>query len=143
MVAVLDYGRFRLAPVVNPRPSNAEVLGIPSRALARIPTLGPLLASASLVVGAAASRRVPLTALLAWGRKPSGRTAERIAHERGLPVWRCEDGLLRSLGLGPDGPPWSLVIDDLGIYYDALAPSRLEALISRSLSANEIHRAAA
>ena len=142
-MAVLDYGRFATAPVVNARPSTAEVLGIPSRALARIPTLESLLAPASLVVGAAACRRAPLTALLAWGRKPSGRRAEVISRERGLPVWRCEDGFLRSLGLGPDGPPWSLVVDDLGIYYDARVPSRLEALISQSLSASETHRAAA
>ena len=142
-MAVLDYGRFRLAPVVNARPSTAEVLGIPSRALARNPTLGSLLAPANLVVGAPACRRAPLTALLAWGRKPSARRAEQISRERGLPIWRCEDGFLRSLGLGPDGPPWSLLIDDLGIYYDAHAPSRLEALISRSLSAAEVERAAA
>jgi hypothetical protein len=63
-VAVLDYGRYRLPPVVNVRPSTAEVFGIPSRALARIPTLGPLLGSASLVVGAADCRRAPLTAFL-------------------------------------------------------------------------------
>jgi capsular polysaccharide export protein len=140
---VLDYGRFATAPVVNARPSTAEVLGIPSRALARISTLGPLLGPARLVVGAPACRRAPLTALLAWGRKPSGKTAEAIARERGLPVWRCEDGFLRSLSLGPDGPPWSLLIDDLGIYYDAHAPSRLEALISQSLTAQEGQRAEA
>jgi capsular polysaccharide export protein len=140
---VLDYGRFATASVVNARPSTPELLGIPSRALARIPTLGPLLAPASLVVGAPACRRAPLTALLAWGRKPSGNTAEAIARERGLPVWRCEDGFLRSLGLGPDGPPWSLLIDDLGIYYDAHAPSRLEALISQSLTATQTQRAEA
>jgi len=138
---VLDYGGSSFVPVVSASPSTAEVLGIPSRALARIVTLGPLLAPASSVVGVAACRSAPLTALLAWGRKPSGSKAERIAQERGLPVWRCEDGFLRSLGLGPDGPPWSLVIDDLGIYYDAQAPSRLEELISRSLSAAESHRA--
>ena len=142
-MAVLDYGGITFVLVVNASPSTAEVLGIPSRALARIATLGPLLAPASSVVGAAACRSFPLTALLAWGRKPSGRKAERIARERGLPVWRCEDGFLRSLGLGPDGPPWSLVIDDLGIYYDAQAPSRLEALISRSLTAEETQRAIA
>ena len=142
-MAVLDYGRFATAPVVNARPSTAEVLGIPSRALARIPTLGPLLAPAGLVVGAEACRRAALTALLAWGRKPSGKGAEAIARERGLPVWRCEDGFLRSLSLGPDGPPWSLLIDDLGIYYDAHAPSRLEALISQSLTAQDGQRAEA
>jgi capsular polysaccharide export protein len=142
-MAVLDYDGFAFAPHVNAGLSTAELLGIPSRALARIPTLGSLLAPARLVVGAADCRRAPLTALLAWGRKPSSRMAERIARDRGLPVWRCEDGFLRSLSLGPDGPPWSLVIDDLGIYYDAHAPSRLEALISRSLSATETHRAGA
>ena len=86
-MADLDYARFANAPVLNTRPSTAEVLGIPSRALARIPTLGPLLAPASLVVGAAAAaRRAPLTALLAWGSKPSGKTAEAISRKRGLPV---------------------------------------------------------
>ena len=142
-MAVLDYGGFAVASPVNAGLSTAAVLGIPSRGLARIPTLGPLLAPSSLVVGARACRRAPLSALLAWGRKPSARRAEQIARQRRLPVWRCEDGFLRSLDLGPDGPPWSLVIDDLGIYYDAHAPSRLEALISRSLSPAQGERAVA
>jgi capsular polysaccharide export protein len=42
-----------------------------------------------------------------------------------------EDGFLRSRGLGADLiAPLSLVLDDLGIYYDATRPSRLEALIN-------------
>ena len=46
---------------------------------------------------------------------------------------RIEDGFLRSRGLGADLiPPMSLVCDDLGIYYDPTAPSRLETLISAS-----------
>lgn len=44
---------------------------------------------------------------------------------------RIEDGFLRSRGLGADlVPPLSLVLDDLGIYYDPSAPSRLEHLIA-------------
>ena len=44
-----------------------------------------------------------------------------------------EDGFLRSRGLGADlVAPLSLVLDDLGIYYDATRPSRLEALITGS-----------
>lgn len=44
---------------------------------------------------------------------------------------RVEDGFLRSRGLGAAlVPPLSLVLDDLGIYYDAAKPSRLEALIA-------------
>lgn len=43
---------------------------------------------------------------------------------------RVEDGFLRSRGLGADlVPPVSLVTDDLGIYYDATGPSRLEEMI--------------
>lgn len=45
---------------------------------------------------------------------------------------RVEDGFLRSRGLGAAlVPPLSLVIDDLGIYYDASKPSRLENLIGQ------------
>ncbi len=45
---------------------------------------------------------------------------------------RLEDGFLRSRGLGADLiPPLSLVLDDLGIYYDPSQPSRLEKLIEK------------
>ncbi len=48
-------------------------------------------------------------------------------------VTRVEDGFLRSRGLGAElTPPMSLVLDDVGIYYDPTAPSRLEALIESS-----------
>ncbi len=44
-----------------------------------------------------------------------------------------EDGFLRSRGLGADlVVPLSLVCDDVGIYYDATGPSRLEHLINAS-----------
>ena len=45
-------------------------------------------------------------------------------------ILRIEDGFLRSSGLGADlVRPLSLVIDDLGIYYDATRPSRLEQML--------------
>lgn len=45
---------------------------------------------------------------------------------------RIEDGFLRSRGLGAElVPPLSLVLDDVGIYYDPSQPSRLEHLIAR------------
>ncbi|WP_328598882.1 capsular polysaccharide biosynthesis protein [Pseudooceanicola pacificus] len=44
---------------------------------------------------------------------------------------RVEDGFLRSRGLGAElVPPLSLVLDDLGIYYDPSRESRLERLIA-------------
>ena len=59
-------------------------------------------------------------------------------------IARVEDGFLRSRGLGAElVPPLSLVVDDLGIYYDPTQPSRLEALIAASdqLPAAEHRRA--
>ncbi|WP_299782587.1 capsular polysaccharide biosynthesis protein [uncultured Roseobacter sp.] len=71
------------------------------------------------------------------------RPSEARATDRPWMVWaskaavghrdalRVEDGFLRSRGLGAElVPPLSLVVDDLGIYYDPNAPSRLETMIS-------------
>jgi len=55
---------------------------------------------------------------------------------------RVEDGFLRSRGLGAAlVPALSLVLDDLGIYYDPARPSRLEVLIATPLSAQDRTRA--
>jgi len=65
-----------------------------------------------------------------WGFKRTARYARALAAGRGWPYLALEDGFLRSVGLGEAGaPPISLVVDDLGIYYDARQPSRLEALL--------------
>ncbi|WP_271842800.1 capsular polysaccharide biosynthesis protein [Cognatishimia sp. SS12] len=46
-------------------------------------------------------------------------------------TWRVEDGFLRSRGLGAElVPPLSLIVDDLGVYYDPTRPSRMEQLIA-------------
>jgi len=60
------------------------------------------------------------------------------------PLRRVEDGLLRSRGLGADlVPPLSLVLDDLGIYYDPTRESRLDRLIAEAatLDSKRLHRA--
>ncbi|MFB9148179.1 capsular polysaccharide biosynthesis protein [Roseovarius ramblicola] len=57
---------------------------------------------------------------------------------------RVEDGFLRSRGLGADlVPPLSLVLDDLGMYYDPARESRLERLIAMraTLRADQARRA--
>jgi capsular polysaccharide export protein len=122
---------------------GAPVLGVPTAGVARIATLPALLRPARLQLGARACRREPLAAVLGWGNKPSAARAARLAQRRGVPLWRCEDGFLRSLGLGADGPPLSLVLDDLGIYYDASRPSRLEGLIAAPLAPAQQRRAEA
>ena len=65
-----------------------------------------------------------------WGLKPSSRAGRTWASRNNKPYVALEDGFLRSVGLGESGATsLSVVVDDLGIYYDATRPSRLEALI--------------
>ena len=66
-----------------------------------------------------------------WGRKPSGIHAMKLAKKMDTSFVLLEDGYIRSLGLGIDGSPsFSLVEDDIGIYYDATVPSRLENILN-------------
>lgn len=67
--------------------------------------------------------------LIVWGMRDAG-----IALPDGLRVLRIEDGFIRSVGLGADLiRPVSWVIDDLGIYYDATRPSRLERILAETV----------
>lgn len=73
--------------------------------------------------------RLPSGAVLAlWGSAP---VPPELPAD--MPVWRLEDGFLRSVGLGADlVRPLSWVIDRRGIYYDATAPSDLEGLLAEA-----------
>lgn len=54
---------------------------------------------------------------------------------------RLEDGFIRSRGLGAALiPPLSLVLDDLGIYYDPSRESRLEQMIEASVNLSDTAR---
>lgn len=79
--------------------------------------------------------------VIAWGRKASASRASDFADRHGLPLLRLEDGFLRSVGLGNQEPPLSVVVDDAGIYYDATAPSRLERLIVSAHADAQLSRA--
>ncbi len=75
-------------------------------------------------------RAQAIDAVVGWGEKRNTRRARRFAARHNLPYVRLEDGFLRSVDLGVNGdPPLSVVTDDLGIYYDARNPSRLESLL--------------
>lgn len=68
--------------------------------------------------------------IIGWGLRPSAVGARAYAQKHQLPYIALEDGFLRSLGLGVKGyPPFSLVYDDVGIYYDTTCPSRLEKFL--------------
>ncbi|WP_250484046.1 capsular polysaccharide biosynthesis protein [Caballeronia sp. GaOx3] len=109
-----------------------STIGILSRGIWRIPHLDNLLSGKPVRVrGCARARQSEISAIAGWGAKPSAERARRLARAQGLPYLALEDGFLRSLGLGVNGaPPLSIVEDDLGIYYDARGPSRLERLIA-------------
>ena len=66
-----------------------------------------------------------------WGRKPSGLKAIELAKRHHTSFVLLEDGFIRSIGLGVDGSPsFSLIEDDVGIYYDATAPNKLENILN-------------
>ena len=94
-----------------------------------------------------AFRAVPgpdVRTVLGWGRKPSSAAGRAWARLRRLPYVALEDGFLRSVGLGEAGTPsMGLLIDDLGVHYDASRPSRLEATVTAGATPAEKARARA
>ena len=70
--------------------------------------------------------------LLVWGQKATSELEARCLRH-GQPLWRVEDGFIRSVGLGADlVRPLSLAIDARGLYYDATTPSDLECLLNET-----------
>lgn len=64
---------------------------------------------------------------IVWSYQAGG-VSQRL-HE--TQIERIEDGFFRSVGLGSNfHPPWSLVKDDLGMYFNPRAPSRLEQILN-------------
>jgi capsular polysaccharide export protein len=115
-------------PPATHRPRFAATL-VPAPGVAALPRLESFLPEcARLVRSPRPSGDVDSVA--GWGFKPTARYARRLAAVRGWPYLALEDGFLRSVGLGEAGAaPVSLVADDLGVYYDARAPSRLEVML--------------
>ena len=94
-----------------------------------------------VVVRGLVATPLALDGTLGWGRRAYARRARRIAVAEGVPFVCLEDGFLRSVGLGRDDPPLSIIVDDIGVYYDATTPSRLEAQIGRQRQPEEHGRA--
>jgi len=80
----------------------------------------------------AATKLPPQARLLVWSRGKD--ELIEFAQQHSLPLLRMEDGFIRSVGLGSNlVPPLSLVIDDLGIYFNAQHTSRLEQILQNRL----------
>jgi capsular polysaccharide export protein len=57
----------------------------------------------------------------------------------GANLVEVEDGFIRSAGLGADCvPPQSIIIDELGVHFDARSPSRLECLLEEGTFSPEL-----
>lgn len=81
--------------------------------------------------------------VLVWAGREMDALKEACAAQ-GRPLYRVEDGFLRSRGLGADlVPPLSQVRDGRGIHYDPSRPSDLDHLITRAaaLPAPQLRRA--
>lgn len=74
--------------------------------------------------------------LLVWGAGKEN--VLNYAKKHQIPVLQMEDGFIRSVGLGSNlTAPLSLVVDDLGIYFDATKPSRLEHILENKMFSEE------
>lgn len=71
------------------------------------------------------------TCFIGWGKKKSGIKALILAEKYQSQFLLMEDGFLRSLQLGFENNDfYSVVEDDVGIYYDSMNPSKLENLLN-------------
>jgi len=76
--------------------------------------------------------------VVVWGQRETA-DVRALAARLGVPVWRMEDGFLRSVGLGSDlATPASLVVDREGIYYDPTRRSELETILQGASVAPEV-----
>ncbi|SUU00224.1 capsule polysaccharide modification protein [Actinobacillus lignieresii] len=114
-----------------------------SRGILKIPHLNAFLHDSELISYSRLTKTIRADNVIGWGLRPSADKARAYAEQHHLPYIALEDGFLRSLGLGVMGyPPFSVVYDDVGIYYDTTRSSRLEQLIlSSHFSATDLQQA--
>ncbi|WP_416192780.1 capsular polysaccharide biosynthesis protein [Neisseria sp. CCUG12390] len=116
---------FSLNIALNKKPYIVKNAYIPSHGIRKIPNLADFLPEYRIQKHGRRAETV-----IGWGLRPTTHKARAFAEAHGLPFIALEDGFLRSPGLGVDGwPPFALVCDDVGIYYDTTRPSRLEHLV--------------
>ena len=119
------------------RPNSARLndgprLGVFSRRLMELANIQEILGTNRMIFRPDPAQAKKLDAVIGWGHKPTARVARQYAKTHQVPYWAIEDGFLRSVDLGSECPPLSLVVDKCGIYYDASCPSALEELLVAS-----------
>ncbi|MDH5492376.1 MAG: hypothetical protein OEY14_10520, partial [Myxococcales bacterium] len=110
-------------------PEGLGRVGVFTLGLRRLRHLQAFLGAEALVLHPQLGGRA-IDFAVGWGHKPNTRLPRAYARLVGAPFIRLEDGLIRSFGLGREGAaPHGILLDDLGVHYDATRPSRLEALL--------------
>ena len=70
--------------------------------------------------------------VVVWGNSPTAHRGQGVAARRNLPLVRVEDAFVRSIHPGRLGEtPLGLMIDPIGVHYDATRPSQLEQILAR------------
>jgi capsular polysaccharide export protein len=68
--------------------------------------------------------------IIIWGKKEFFDLKE-YAIEKNIPIYRVEDGFIRSVSLGIDfSQPYSIIVDTIGIYFDSTQSSELEEILN-------------
>lgn len=77
------------------------------------------------------AKRLNVTCVVVWGRKQNSQRALQYATRKNIPVLYVEDGWIRSCSANPHSRvSYSLLVDKLGVYYDATTPSSLEQFLN-------------
>ncbi len=130
MIWSSPFCRCRLTDRLSMNAEQSRVAaGVLSRGILRLPFLTEWMRCEVKAVSFTTTAN-KLFAILGWGRRPTTSRALAYAKRHSLPFWALEDGFLRSHGTGDNFPPLSLVVDDIGIYYDSTNPNALEKLLS-------------
>ncbi|MEO6298370.1 MAG: capsular polysaccharide biosynthesis protein [Paracoccaceae bacterium] len=75
----------------------------------------------------------PDDGVVVWGHSSYAHRGEGVAAKRSVPLIRVEDAFLRSVRPGRAGdPPMGLLIDPLGVHFDASCPSDLEQILAQN-----------
>jgi capsular polysaccharide export protein len=80
--------------------------------------------------------------VIGWGNKSNTKAARVFAKQHQLNYLKAESGFIGFLGHpSNNGHELSLIADDMGIFYDATQPSRLETLVNQQVSTDLLARA--
>jgi len=120
---------------------NLGRVAVFSRGILKIPELVALIGAREVVFRPTAEQAGDVDAVVGWGHKPTAEPARAYARAHQKPYVRLEDGFLRSANTPDKGDPLSVVVDDIGIYYDASCPSRLETWLNESDAGSPATRA--